>query len=45
MNKTSLPEIKSLNKSSYDRGVLINIKLSENISKNAWSLLKENMGV
>jgi L-serine dehydratase len=40
--KLVLPEIKSLNKSSCDGGVLMNVKLSKNISKNSWTLLKEN---
>lgn len=41
--KLALPEIKSLIRSSCDGRVLINIKISKNISKNAWSFIKENM--
>ena len=41
--KRVFPELKSVSKSLYKLGSLINIKLSKNISKNAWSLLKENM--
>ena len=43
--KIALPDLKVINKSVYNGQVLINVKFSENLSKNTLTMLKEKFSV